>query len=64
MLKASLLCCKQFALDIKEIGHVTNPCDACVANTMINNKQYTLAWHADDAKSSHVSPKVNDDFAN
>ena len=31
-LKASLLYNKQFVSDIKEIGYVINPYDACVAN--------------------------------
>ena len=59
-----MLCYKKIALDIKDIEYVKNPCDACIANKMINNNQYTLDWHADDAKSSHVSPKVNGEFAN
>ena len=29
---------------------------------MINGKQHTISWHVDDLKSSHVDPKVNDDF--
>ena len=28
----------------------------------INDEQHTLDWHADDAKSSHGNPKINDDF--
>ena len=27
---------------------------------MINGKQCTILWHADDNKISHVDPKVND----
>ena len=63
MLKASLLYYEQFVSDIKDIGYVINPYDACVANKIINNKQHTLTWHVDDVKSAHVSPKVNDEFA-
>ena len=29
---------------------------------MIKGCQHTIAWHVDDLKSSHVDPKVNDDF--
>jgi hypothetical protein len=29
---------------------------------MVNGKQQTITWHVDDLKSSHVDPKVNDDF--
>ena len=61
-LKASLLYCQQFASDIEKIGCITNSHNACVANKIINNKQHALAWHADDAKSSHADPKVNDNF--
>ncbi|KAL7564329.1 hypothetical protein ACA910_007181 [Epithemia clementina (nom. ined.)] len=30
---------------------------------MINGKQHTVTWHVDDLKSSHVDPKVNNEFA-
>jgi hypothetical protein len=33
-----------------------------VANRMVKGKQHTVTWHVDDLKSSHVNPKVNDDF--
>ena len=62
MLKASLLYYQQFTSDIEKIGYIINPYDACVANKMINNKQHTLTWHVDDVKSSHVDPKINDNF--
>lgn len=29
---------------------------------MIDGNQMTLTWHVDDIKSSHVNPKVNDEF--
>ena len=29
---------------------------------MINGNQHTVTWHVDDLKSSHVDPKVNDQF--
>ena len=31
-------------------------------NKMLDEKQCTMLWHVDDLKSSHVDPKVNDDF--
>ena len=34
-----------------------------VANEIINNKQHALTWHACDVKSTHVSPKANDELA-
>ena len=33
-----------------------------MANKTINGKQYTITWHVDDVKSSHVDAKVNDDY--
>jgi hypothetical protein len=28
----------------------------------VNGRQHTVTWHVDDLKSSHVDPKVNDEF--
>ena len=39
-----------------------NPYDLCVANKMVNSEQLTICWHMDDHKSSHINPKVNDEF--
>ena len=41
-----------------------NPRGVCAANEAIVNEKRALTWHADDAKSVHVSPKVNNEFAN
>ena len=62
MIQSSLLYYNKFVKDIKKIGFVLNPYDPCVANRMVNGKQHTLTWHVDDIKSSHVDPKVNDQF--
>ena len=62
MLMSGLLFYKKFRASIERIGYVVNPYDPCVANKMINGKQHTISWHVDDLKSSHVDPKVNDDF--
>ena len=62
MLQSSLLYYKKFRKDIEEIGFVVNPYDPCVANRNVNGKQQTVTWHVDDLKSSHVDPKVNDEF--
>ena len=54
---------KKFRKDIESIGFKVNPYDPCVANRTINGKQHTVTWrHVDDLKSSHVNPKVNDEF--
>ena len=62
MLQSSLLYYKKFRKDIESIGFVVNPYDPCVANRIVNGKQHTVTWHVDDLKSSHVDPKVNDEF--
>jgi hypothetical protein len=62
MMIASILYYKKFRKDIEEIGFVVNPYDICVANRIVNGKQQTITWHVDDVKSSHVDPKVNDQF--
>ena len=39
-----------------------NPYDPCVVRKMVNGEQLTVCWHVDDLKSSHIDPKVNDEF--
>ena len=39
-----------------------NPYNPCVANKIVNGEQLTVCWHVDDLKSSHINPKVNDEF--
>ena len=62
MLMSGLLFYKKFRASIEGIGYEVNPHDPCVANKMVNGKQHTISWHVDNLKSSHVDPKVNDDF--
>ena len=62
MMIASILYYKKFRKDIESIGFEVNPYDICVANRTVNSKQHTVTWHVDDVKSSHVDPKVNDEF--
>jgi hypothetical protein len=62
MLVSSILYYKKFRKDIEVIGFEVNPYDICVANRTVYRKQQTLTWHVDDLKSSHVNPKVNDEF--
>ena len=61
-LVAALLFYKKLRKDLESIGFKVNPYDSCVANRVVNGKQHTVTWHVDDLKSSHVDPKVNDDF--
>ena len=53
---------KKFRRDIESIGFTVNPNDACVANRNIQGTQHTVVWHVDDIKSSHIDPRVNDEF--
>ena len=57
---SSTLYYKRFIKDIKTIGFDLNPHDTCVANIIVDGKQYEIKWHVDDVKSSHVDPKIND----
>ena len=41
-----------------------NPYDPCVVNKMVNGEQLTVCWHVDNLKSSHIDPKVNNEFYN
>ena len=62
MLQSALLFHQKFGKDIEANGFVVNPYDPCAANKMVRGKQHTITWHVDDLKSSHVDPKVNDEF--
>ena len=48
---------------IEGIGFEVNPYDICVTNQMKYGKQQTVTWHVDDLKSSHLYPKLNDEFS-
>ena len=43
-------------------GFKINPYDPCVANKMVNSEQLTVCWHVDNLKSTHINPKVNNEF--
>ena len=63
MMVASILYYKKFRKEIESTGFKVNPYDSCVANPIVKGKQHTVTtWHDDDVKSSHMDPKVNDDF--
>ena len=47
---------------MEEIGFEFNPYDPCLVNRDVNGKEKTIRFHVDDLLSSHVDPKVNDDF--
>ena len=43
-------------------GFVINPYDSCVVYKVINGSKFTIMWHVDDLKMSHVDPRVLDAF--
>ena len=63
MLQASLLWYRKLRKDLQSVGFIFNVYDACVANRTKNKRQHTIRFHVDDILSSHVDPKVNDEFS-
>jgi hypothetical protein len=62
MLQSSLLYYTKFQKDLEKQGFKINPYDPCVANRIIEGTQHTITWHVDNLKSSHINPKVNNNF--
>jgi hypothetical protein len=60
-LMSALLFYQKLLKDIEDKGFELKPYDPCVANKVINGKQFTKTWHVDDLKLSHVDAKVVDD---
>jgi hypothetical protein len=56
-LRSALLFYHKLVGDLKLQGFELNPYDPCVANKMINRKQFTLTWHMEDIKMSHDDHK-------
>ena len=62
--------CLQAAIEFwKKLMHqlvmwvfVINPYDSCVVNKVVNGSQFTITWHVDNLKMSHVDPRVLDAF--
>jgi hypothetical protein len=62
MLIASLLWYRQFKTDLEQVGFKFNNYDPCIANRRVNGATQTIKFHVDDLKSSHIDPKVNENF--
>lgn len=56
-LKSALLFYKKLVADLMEEGFELNLYEPCIANKMVNGKQFTIIWHVDDLKLSHVNEK-------
>jgi hypothetical protein len=59
-LRSALLFYLKLLKDQEGNGFKLNPYDPCVANKMVNGKQFTITWHVDDLKLSHVDVKEVD----
>jgi hypothetical protein len=44
MIKSPLLFYRKLRKDLESIGFEVNPYDICVANKMVNGKQFTVVW--------------------
>ena len=61
LVSAMLFYCK-FTKALLSYGFELSPYNPCVVNKMVNGEQLTVCWHVDNLKSSHIDPKVNDEF--
>jgi len=59
MIESALLWYELYHTNLKEMGFEVNPYDRCVANEIIEGKQFTMRWYVDNNKVSHVDDKVN-----
>jgi hypothetical protein len=62
MIKSPLLFYRKLRKDLEAAGFKVNPYDICVANKTVKGKQFTVLWHVDDLKISHVDTPVVDEF--
>ena len=53
-MNAALLFYLKLVNNLKSIGFELNPYDPCVANKIVDGAQFTVVWHVDDLKVSHV----------
>jgi hypothetical protein len=62
MMMLAMLFNHKLAKSLVGYGFRINPYNPCVANKLVNDKQFTISWHIDDLKISHMEPKTVDDF--
>ena len=62
MLQAALLWYNKFREELEQEGLEFNPYVPCAGNRTKNGSQHMIRFHVDDVISSHINPKVNDDF--
>ena len=56
--KSTLMWYNLFTSKLQKMGFVLNPYDPCIANSVIDGSQCTIAWYVDDNKISHEDPAV------
>jgi hypothetical protein len=49
---------------VEELRFVLNQYDNCMANKVIDGKQCTILWHADNLKIAHIKQEVLEDLIN
>ena len=57
-LSSELLKCRKILDDLESRGFSINKYDTCIVNKMVGGKQFTITWHVDDLKLSHIDKKV------
>ena len=62
MVQAALLWYNNFRKELEKEGFEFNPYIPSVGNQTKNGSQHTIQFHVDNVMSSHINPKVNDDF--
>ena len=61
-LQLVLLWYNLFHSTLEDMGFVLNKYDPCVANKMINGKQFTIGWWVDDNAMTHVDMEGMNDI--
>ena len=61
-LQAAIQFWKKLTQQLVQWGFVINAYDQCVANKVVNGSQFTITWHVDDLKLSHVDSSILDTF--
>ena len=62
LLRSALLFYNKLSGNLISQGFELNPYDPCVANKMVNGSQFTVLWHVDDLKISHLQESELDKF--
>ena len=62
MLVSAMLFCHKLTKALLSYGFELDLYDPYVVNKMVNSEQLTICRHVDNLKSSHINPKVNDEF--